>query len=120
MRGVRRSRSAVLTAALVVMAIVAAGCGVTSTSVRCENATCEAKLSGGGATADIDALALKVTLKDTDGAEATLKIERQAAVPDKTVTLTERESAVVLGARVTLLDVDGSAVIVRLIPAGPR
>lgn len=100
----------------VVLVAGVVGCGVTKTSTSCENAECDAKLSGGGAHVDLDSLGLAIALDDTDGDKAKLKITRLAGGADQTVELSEGESTTALGARIKLGEVDGDTVTLH---AGP-
>lgn len=86
-------------------------CGnVTTSNFACQNAACQANLSGGGAEAELDSLGLTVQLAEVDGEEATFEVFGEDGGPDEEVTLSEGESADVLGAQMTLDSVEGDEV----------
>ena len=111
------ARRRVITAILAtVLGTVAAGCGATKSSSSCENAVCEIELSGEEANVELDTANLKVVLAGTTDGKAELKLMRIAAVREETVKLAEGESGVSFSYGITVEEVDGDKVRLRMRP----
>jgi len=107
----------VITAILAtVLATVAAGCGVTKSSSSCKNAVCKIELSGKGANVELDGPNLKVVLAGTADGKAELKLMRIDAVPEETVKLAEGEAGVSFSYGITVEEIDGDKVRLRMRP----
>jgi len=111
------ARRRVITAILAtVLATPAAGCGVTKSSSSCRNAVCEIQLSGKGANVELDGPNLEVVLAGTADGKVELKLMRIGAVPEETVKLAEGESGVAFSYGITVEEVDGDKVRLRMRP----
>lgn len=98
---------------MTVTAAVAAGCGVTTSSFRCQNADCRVTLSGSGADAELDSQRITVVLDAVTDDTATLEVVGEQGGPDETVELAEGESGEVLGVALTVERIDGDEVVLR-------
>ncbi|HEV2770430.1 MAG TPA: hypothetical protein VGV40_09635 [Solirubrobacteraceae bacterium] len=96
-----------------VTAAVVAGCGVTTSSFRCQNADCRITLSGSGADAELDSQRITIVLDAVADDTATLEVVGEQGGPDETVELAEGESGEVLGVALTVERIDGDEVVLR-------
>lgn len=101
-------------------AAVAAGCGVTTSSFRCQNADCRVTLSGSGADAELDSQGITIVLDAVGDDTATLEVLGEQGGPDETVELAEGESGEVLGVGLTVERIDGGKVTLRTRPRPVR
>ncbi len=98
---------------MIVAAVVVAGCGVTTSSFRCQNADCRITLSGSGADAELDSQGITIVLDGVADDTATLEVLGEEGRPDETVELAEGDSGEVLGITLTVERIDGGEVTLR-------
>ena len=96
-----------------VTAVVEAGCGVTTSSFRCQNADCRITLSVSGADAELDSQRITIVLDAVADDTATLEVVGEQGGPDEKVELAEGESGEVLGVALTVERIDGDEVVLR-------